>query len=245
MVAGSFPVEYENATVIKYADDFTVCAALLKNSSNNHLYELHESFLKWSTENCLIINHTKSKTLCVHARRNVAPVHLPNVSIVQQLKILGVYFDASLSWTPHCNYVVKKASQRLYVLRILKSFVSRDTLISVYNALVRSCIEYASPLLIGLSAENSRKLERVQKRFHRLLCGNECREECLQPLSVRRLLAAQKLFLQSMDSTSVLHHLVPTQSRTGRFVLPATSMSLRLKSFFPATLLYLNSIHTR
>ena len=33
MVAGSFPVEYENATVIKYADDFTVCAALLKNSS--------------------------------------------------------------------------------------------------------------------------------------------------------------------------------------------------------------------
>ena len=55
MVAGSFPVEYENATVIKYADDFTVCAALLKNSSNNHLYELHESFLKWSTENCLII----------------------------------------------------------------------------------------------------------------------------------------------------------------------------------------------
>ena len=197
MVAGSFSTDVENAIVIKYADDFTVCAAMLKGNSNNHLSLLHESFLKWSIDHGLTVNKSKCKSLCVRFKNPCSPVILPHVSFVKDLKILGVTFDERLNWNTHCDLVVKNASKQLYVLRVLKNVVSHDQLVTVFNAIVRSRLEYASPLLVGLSSENSKKLERVQRRFHRLLCaGKECQEECLPSLTTRRLAAAMKLFRQ-------------------------------------------------
>ena len=245
MVAGTFPVDFENASVIKYADDFTVCAALLNHSSNNHLLQLHNSFLSWSIEHGLTVNESKCKSLCIGFRNVCSPVSLPNVAIVKELKILGVVFDQQLNWSSHCDAVVKNASRRLYILRLLKNVISRKDLTRVYNAIVRSRLEYASPLFVGLSSENCRKLERIQRRFHRLLCGQECRDECLEPLDGRRLDAAMKLFKQTADVSHVLHHLVPRRSVTGRFLLPAISTTRRLKSFFPFMLLHANSGHTR
>ena len=154
-------------------------------------------------------------------------------------------FDERLNWNTHCDLVVKNASKQLYVLRVLKNVVSHDQLVTVFNAIVRSRLEYASPLLVGLSSENSKKLERVQRRFHRLLCaGKECQEECLPSLSTRRLAAAMKLFRQCTNTTHALHFLLPRQSTTGRFLLPVTSTTLRLNSFFVFMIVHVNNVHT-
>ena len=245
MVVGSFPVKFDNATVIKYADDFTVCAALVRGGANTELIDIHERLLKWSQENCLVVNQSKCKALCIRFRKDCTPVILTHVKFVKELKILGVIFNENLTWTSHCNFVVKRASQRLYILRILKSVVPRDTLICVFNATVRSCLEYASPLFVGLSIEHSRRLESIQKRFHRLLCGRECREPCLEPLEGRRHAAALKVFKQAMNSSDVLFPLLPRRSSSGRFLLNPATKTLRLKSFFPLMVNYFNSVHTR
>ena len=41
----------------------------------------------------------------------------------------------------------------VHVLRVLKGHVTRRELISVYNAFVRSVLEYASPLFLGISID--------------------------------------------------------------------------------------------
>ena len=208
---------------------------------------MHETLLKWSEKHGLTVNKAKCKTLCICYRKSdhVTPVHLPDVSFVKSLKILGVTFNEKLDWNDHCTYIVKNALKRLYVLRVLKNFVSREELICVYNTIVRACLEYASPLFVKLSSSNCKKLERVQSRFHRLLCGQECRNLCLQSLETRRQAAAVKLFRQTLEQSHVLHHLVPTKSLTGRFLLPTILSTRRLKTFFISMALYLNSSHSR
>ncbi|MEL7308418.1 MAG: reverse transcriptase family protein [Pseudomonadota bacterium] len=245
MVAGSFPVDYENSTVIKYADDFTICSVLMKNSPNVHISNLHHSFINWSLTQGLIVNESKCKSLCITRSKNCFPIILPNVTIVKELRILGVIFNERLSWSHHCDSIIKTASRRLYVLRVLRNVSTRQELITVYYAIVRSCLEYASPLLVSLDKENTKKLERIQKRFHRLLCGQDCREECLEPLNARRLAAAVKFFQQTRDPSHILHHLCPEQSPSGRYVLPATATNRRLNSFYTFMILHFNSIYMR
>ena len=245
LVAGSFDFESKDCKVIKYADDFTMCATLKRNSPNSHISDFHNSFLNWTYEHGLVVNLTKCKSLCVSFCRNCSPVILSNVSIVRELKILGVTFDEGLNWNVHVDNIVKCASRRLYLLRLLRNVAPRKVLISVYNAIVRSYLEYASPLLVGLSSTNAGKIRRIQRRFHRLLCGSECRNGCLESLDDRRRIAAVKLFLQSRNTAHVLHRLTPKCSRSGRYILMATARTRRLNSFFPFMSMFLNARHSR
>ena len=39
---------------------------------------------------------------------------------VKSLKFLGVFISHDLTWTVHCDYIMKKADRRLYALRQLR-----------------------------------------------------------------------------------------------------------------------------
>ena len=75
-------------------------------------------------------------------------------SIIEQVssyKLLGVHLSHNLSWSIHCDYIVKRARKRLYVLRVLmKSGLPPADLIQVYCSLVRPILEYASPVWAAL-----------------------------------------------------------------------------------------------
>ena len=175
---------------------------------------------------------SKCKLLCVPRTNDFIPISLENVSYVKELKLLGVTFDARNNWSSHVNRVVRCASRNLFLLRTLKPVLQSDSLTILFNSVVRSILEYCSPLFIGLSNENSSKLERIQRRFHRILCGKDCINLCFKLLSERRTDAAIKLFLQAKHVDHVLHRLMPTVSRSGRFLLPAIRHERRLQSFF-------------
>ena len=65
-------------------------------------------------------------------------------------KVLGVYIASDLSWSYHCEYIVKRARKRLYVLRVLvESGLSSQEVLQVYCSLVRSVLEYASPVCLA------------------------------------------------------------------------------------------------
>ena len=125
----------------------------------------------WSEEQRLVVNKFKCNALVVGLQGPCPRVPLSGVSFVTNLKIRCVVLNSDLNWNNHCDFLVKNASRRLYVLRLLRKVTSRDVLCRVYNAILRSFLEYPAPLFIGLSHVNSRKLERIQQRFHRLLCG--------------------------------------------------------------------------
>ena len=85
-----------------------------------------------------------------------------------KVDLLGVHLNKSFTWHDHVNETFKQASKRLRILRVLKPFVSHEELHQVYVASVRSVFDYACALLVGLDIGLSKKLQRIDKRAHRM-----------------------------------------------------------------------------
>ena len=82
---------------------------------------------------------------------------------VPTAKYLGVNISNNLSWTPHMDYVVKKANQKLGFLHrnLHGSPVSSKCL--AYTSLVRSGLEYSTPIWDPITDKDSWKNESIQR----------------------------------------------------------------------------------
>ena len=134
-----------------------------------------------------------------------------------------------------CKLYNKKRFETLFLTRLLECHVTEANLITIFNGLVRSVVEYCSPLLIGLPKGNSDRLERILRRFHRLLCGESyksCVVHDFESFANRRKEAALKLLKQALKETHIMHSLTPKISPTGRVILPVSRTTRRHSSFF-------------
>ena len=87
------------------------------------------------------------------------------IQSVTDIKDLGVYFSANLSFEYHVNCVVAKANKMLgFVRRTTKDINDVTVLLSLYRTLVLSKLEYACSVWSPSQAFLSLKIERVQKR---------------------------------------------------------------------------------
>ena len=99
------------------------------------------------------LNPVKCKEMFIdflhYKPRHPPPLQLSESEIerVHTYKMLGVYVTDKLRWSTHCEYIVQRACKRLYALRCLKkSGVMEGDLVLVYSSLIRSVLEYASPV---------------------------------------------------------------------------------------------------
>ena len=86
-----------------------------------------------------------------------------SVEVVSSFKYLGTVVDSKLSFNDNVVYVYKKAQQRLFLLRKLRSFgVGSHVLESVYRCLVESVLSFNIVTWYGnLSVKNRARLARV------------------------------------------------------------------------------------
>ena len=76
----------------------------------------------------------------------------PNILIeneqIQQVykcKTLGITIDQHLSWKPNTENICKKITSGISALRRVKPYIAeRETLISIYNAIVQPYFDYCS-----------------------------------------------------------------------------------------------------
>ena len=70
------------------------------------------------------------------------------LGIVRSAKILGITLTDDLKWNKHIGIVVFKPSKILYYLltQLQRAGVDENHLIDVYNACIRSVVEYACEL---------------------------------------------------------------------------------------------------
>jgi len=231
LTTAAFSVDETKCHMIKYADDTTICFPIFRDSINQHIYREHQNLISWSSQMDLRINDSKCKSLTIKKSRDCDDIDLNGVVPVDVLSILGVAFDTSCGWTAHFQNVVRNASRRFYALRVLRSALTKEQLILVYNSMLRSVLEYCNPLFLGISITNSNRLDRIQRRFHRLLCGPCCKDECLESLEDRRRTMALRFLEKMKDKQHILHHLLPPISNTGRFLLPSRRTNRRSKAF--------------
>ena len=92
---------------------------------------------------------------------------LSNVTIQ---KDMGVILDPQLSFKPHLETIIKTSYKTLGgIIRIARNFHNTHTVKLLYNALVRSRLEYASVIWNPVYQSHVTEIEKVQKRFLRFL----------------------------------------------------------------------------
>ena len=221
--------------MIKYADDIVTLTTIDRNNNADNLTSLE---LRNVTSCCLTHGLTLNlqKTKCMIITKPRANVTQPQCLEKQLfLKILGVVYQENLSWNTHVDNICKRANQRIYILKQIKRLLTnKNDLVKIYNAVILSVLEYCGPLFIGMTVTNKKKLEKIRKRSHRIICGSECECDSLAPLTSRRERQAIKLITQMMKPEHILHHLVPSVlPHSSHLAMPYCRTTRRLKSFIP------------
>lgn len=153
-----------------YADDLKFCRITESDLDIVLLQRDIDLLANWCDENGMTLNVNKCyhvkftrKTKFIQSAYNINGIP---VQEVEQMRDLGVLFDRQLTFVPHIENVVKKASRMLgFVIRNVSCFRRNKTKILLYNCLVRSSLEYCSTVWRPHYATHTLRLERVQKRF--------------------------------------------------------------------------------
>ena len=130
----------------------------------------------------------------------------------------------------------KKASKRLRILRVLKPFTTPEELHQVYVTTVRSVFDYACTVFIGLDTGLSKRLQRIDKRAHRIMFYDKSICSCdIDSLKKRRELLSLKMFHEILRTKDhILRDLLPTSLPSGnRLRSFHCRTERRQRSFFP------------
>ena len=226
-----------NSRIVKYADDLTLILPVYKTAFDNMSVTNAEimCFENWCLSHKMSINFSKTKVLNINFTCNPL-LSIPSLDNVSVMKVLGIYFDTRLNWLEHFNFVIRKVSSRLYVLRTLKSLLDHDKLVMVFYSLIQSILDYASPLFLNVNAYLDLKLTFLCKRAFRIIHGFEvksCNSCDILNVQRRRRFLAMKLFQEALFSpTHVLHQLLPKFShRSNRLILPFSRTKRKTDSF--------------
>ena len=110
---------------------------------------------------------------------------------------MGVIISNDLSWNEHCDSIHKKATKRLFVLRTLKRVgLGTNDLVLVYCSIVRSIVEYASPVWAAIPLYLDELIESVQRKALKIIFG--------------RVDYTEALVLAGLESLRTLKNIIPS-----------------------------------
>lgn len=126
---------------------------------------------KYSEENCLKLNISKTKILLLGSRRflseidlaSLPPISVNDVTIpyVTKARNLGIIFSSDLSWNNHISFVSSKVHGVLYKLKYHKHSLSQDIRIKLISTLIFPHLDYCCLVYNGLTSELNVKLQRL------------------------------------------------------------------------------------
>lgn len=163
-----------NSSCLLYADDLKIYkpiktindCLLLQNDLNKILLWSIENKLNFNVKKCTSMIFTRKKKPIVFAYK----LGVTELQSINEVNDLGVLFDRELSLSPHVCKLVSGSYKTLgFVLRNIKMFTSSQACINIYQAFIRSKLEYASVIWNPRHDMYILRIEQIQKRFLRHL----------------------------------------------------------------------------
>ena len=234
---------HPEALTIKYADDVLLGIPIYNYSEidstiNNEIKNME----KWCKEHGLQLSVEKTKSMII-TKKTSEFVSYAHQNSVEEMKTLGLVYNTGCNWNSHISSIGKSASRMVYILRMMKPFLPKPLLTRVYCAVIRSRLEYCNPVFVGLSSGNAEKLEKIQRRCHRIICGPHCSCKDFPPLVSRRTNMALRTFQQIKHPLHILHDLYPPLLPHGkRLMLSHSKTERRSQSFIPFCSRILNTM---
>ena len=108
--------------------------------------------------------------------RQTADLDIPDLKFAgthvleeERLKLLGLTFDAKLTFACHLRKLATRATQRLAFLRKAASHLDHNGLLTMYKGFVRPVLEYSPLVWMGAAQSHLARLDRVQHRAMRII----------------------------------------------------------------------------
>ena len=241
--------EVVDAILSFFADDSRVGMEVLTEEDIDKLQRDLDRILEWALRNNMVLNEEKYE-LMVHSHNQsslLGELPLTGANYVtsggsvltpsRELRDLGVLVSENLSWRAH--YVKLTTRGRRMAQWVLGVFSSRDQelMVSLYKTLVRSTMEYCSPVWCPQMVSDIQLLESVQRRFTASVAGQKELNywERLKSLGLMSLQRRRERYTV-LHMHKTLHETVPNEVgvafyRTSRHGLKAVLPDLsRVKS---------------
>ena len=161
--------------VVLYADD---TAIFLSGKNIEDIQEKLNSDLErisaWLYANKLTLNANKTKTMLFATNQRLArldtelsvtagDIELEKVPCFKYLAV-GLHFDPVLNWKQHTEFISKKISQRIGVLKRTRNCLTTDTVNLLYKSLILPIISYGDTVWSKGGKANLVRLQRLQNR---------------------------------------------------------------------------------
>lgn len=158
-----------------YADDTQIYYSFDSNETPQAIEKINSDLDKiyaWAVKNSLVINPSKSKTLILGTKSQIAKVNNSNprilmqgseIPIVTNAKNLGLIMDSELRFHKHLGDKIRTAFYKLKVLYSVKKYLSTDLKLLLTDMLVLSPLNYCSAVYgPRLQEKSERAIQRVQ-----------------------------------------------------------------------------------
>lgn len=204
-----------NVNALQYADDlllYTVdksiqtCCFNLSSSITSLENYLHNNGLDISGTKSSIVLFTRSRfppPINIYYKNTVIPVK-------STVKFLGIVLDNKLTGVEHCDYIMAKCERNINLLRCVSGVwwgAHPATLKLLYNALIRSLLDYGTFLMEPCNKSGLKKFDVIQSKSLRIILGamksspiSAMQVECVEsPLYLRRNYLCDKYFLRVLE----------------------------------------------
>lgn len=214
LYTNDFPRYMENySSTVMYADD-TVLLLSKKQQEDLEIaaYTAVNMAVQYCHGNDLVVNEKKTKQLILGRHKDTTG-RLPEVEESTSSKYLGVIIDDTLVWTQHIDFLCKKLSAGLYVIRRMKHISDIVTAKTAYYALYETHLRYG---IVVWGATTRGNLQRVlvhQKRVIRILANLQARESCRQAFQDLKILTVVNLYI--LETVTQIHLKFPEPIATG------------------------------
>ena len=155
-----------------FADD-----TIAYNSASNHstLQDDLNKLELWEQQWDMEFHPSKCQHIVFSRKRQptdkVLNLHGTEIPKANDIKYLGVTLDPKLNWNKHIDNVTAKGNSTLGFIRRNVLTSSETVKNTAYKQLVRPVLEYASASWDSVSDTAASRLEAVQRRAARLICG--------------------------------------------------------------------------
>lgn len=143
----------------------------LVTSMNNELYKINQ----WFKANKLSLNVKKTNFIIFVGRnkkydKEKARIYINDNAInqVSHTRFLGVIIDEKLSWKNQIDFVCKKISKNIGIIRKVKSLLSRNIFMVLYYSLIYPYLTYCNIIWGSTYTTSINPVYLLQKRFVRI-----------------------------------------------------------------------------
>jgi hypothetical protein len=131
--------------------------------------------VSWCESNGLELNISKCKVIRYSRKKIITLpsyyIHNSALECLFQISDLGTILDSKLTFCSHIEKIVKNSNKMLgFMVHQCSEFDNLRALVLLYNALVRSNLEYNTIIWCPLYQNAIHRIEKIQRKFIKFAC---------------------------------------------------------------------------